>query len=341
MTLARACAVAALLGAATPAGLEQSTVPGGAHTRSPERPASSPRHREFVEHRYRILGKVRLAVFWMTRDNVGGARMSWRSDGASTSVALLAGSDPDRAPRSLNQWAYVREELRPDEAEVFTLHSLDKHQSDPQGPIGGGGAGPAFGVSCSSMRDGDVSSAITTVDGGGVTYRMFDRLLDEIAAVDRWQHQRTTRPAGAQAGFLMALEQAMHITGKEAASAGPLQPVAYVYRNKIYDLSVRDRKRLGRTTIGARTFEELIRTDFSVRNRATGDISKFGVTHEPGTPGVSLPVQIFYQPSFWLSIELRLDDAADVPADPAEDSVLLTRIHGICGAVAPVESNRD
>jgi hypothetical protein len=41
-------------------------------------------------------------------------------------------------------------------------------------------------------------------------------------------------------------------------------------------------------------------------------------------------VQIFYQPSFWLRIELRLDDNADVPTDPAADGAILDRIRALC-----------
>ena len=44
----------------------------------------------------------------------------------------------------------------------------------------------------------------------------------------------------------------------------------------------------------------------------------------------AVPVQIFYQPNFWLSLELRLDDGVDAPPDPAEDPLTLTRIRAIC-----------
>jgi hypothetical protein len=40
-------------------------------------------------------------------------------------------------------------------------------------------------------------------------------------------------------------------------------------------------------------------------------------------------VQIFYQPSFWLRVELRLDDEADVPADPVADGSMLARIRAM------------
>jgi hypothetical protein len=56
-----------------------------------------------AEHRYRIIGKLRLALFWVGRDDVGGARMTWRSDGTTSALTLLVGSDPQRAPRGLNQ----------------------------------------------------------------------------------------------------------------------------------------------------------------------------------------------------------------------------------------------
>jgi len=109
-------------------------------------------------------------------------------------------------------------------------------------------------------------------------------------------------------------------------------PAVYVYNNAVYDLTVRDSQVLGRTKVGARSFERLIRTEFAIRNRTTGEISRFDVTHVPDGAGSPLPVQIFYQPSFWLRVELRLDETAEVPADPAADGSVLTRIRAICAA---------
>jgi hypothetical protein len=106
--------------------------------------------------------------------------------------------------------------------------------------------------------------------------------------------------------------------------------VAYVYNNSVYDLTIQRRNRLGRTTVGARTFEQLVRIDFSIRTRRTGDVSKFSVSYAPDNGTMTLPVQIFYQPSFWLRIELLLDDTADVPADPASDGSVLQRIRSLC-----------
>lgn len=286
-----------------------------------------------AEHRYRIVGRVRLALFWFSRDDVGGARLTWRSDGRGTVLALLAGSDPARAPRGLNQWVYVREETHTDDADVFTLRSLNDDGGAPDAPLDAGN-GPLFGASCASMTQQRVSSAATTVAAHDATYRMFDRVLDRLAASADWTSRESGRPAGADAGFLSALR---HVVDLDDGS--PLAPAraTYVYNSTIYDLTARRRHPLGRTEIGGRTFDRLNRADCAVRNRTTGDVTSFSVTY---APGLSLPVQIFYQPSFWIRIELRLDDRADVPADPAGDAAVLERLRAICHAAGPAASDR-
>jgi hypothetical protein len=50
-----------------------------------------------AEHRYRMLAKVRTLLVWISRDNVGDARITRRNDGAgSIGLELLIGSDPAR-----------------------------------------------------------------------------------------------------------------------------------------------------------------------------------------------------------------------------------------------------
>lgn len=282
-----------------------------------------------AEHRYRIVGKLRLAFFWAGRDDVGSARMTWRSDGTTSALTLLVGSNPVRAPRNMNEWSYLREEVQSNRAEVFTLRSLGSDEAPPN-PRYTPAEGPLFGVSCASFREQDVHSAHTTVTARGATYWMFGRLLEQIAASPDWQERHIARPAGASAGFLTALQHLIGLGGTDARALKSLQPEVYVHNNTVYDLSVRDSQNLGRTRVGARLFDRLIRTDFSVRNRTTEEVSRFGVTYLPDRVGRSLPVQIFYQPSFWLRVELRLDDAAEVPADPSADESVLTRIRAIC-----------
>ncbi len=257
--------------------------------------------------------------------------MTWRSDGTTNELTLLVGSDPQHAPRGLNQWGYLREEVRSDDAEVFSLRSLGDDEKPPATGFSVGN-GPQFGASCSSVKDHDVSNARTTVNAPGITFRMFDELLQRIAVSSEWEEKQLRRPAGVDAGFLTALHRAINAEAKETRlrHVDAFQTAAYIYNSGVYDLTIRDNEPLGRTKVGTRTFEQLMRADFSVRSRTTGEITKFGVTYAPDSSGHSLPVQIFYQPSFWLRVELRLDDEADAPPDPAGDGALLTRIREIC-----------
>jgi len=323
--------MALLAGVSTPVALNVVAAPVPAAIRAavtgtpPSLPGS------IAEHRYRIVGKLRLALFWIERDDVGSARMTWRSDGTTNAVTFLVGSDPQRAPRSVNQWGYLREEVGSNHAQVFSLRSLGDDEAEPSAGFTVG-EGPLFGVSCASATGDDVSSTHTTVNGHGVTYRMFERLLDRITVSAPWEERHTRRPPGADAGFLTALQHAIRVAevaGAASKAAATRPPLTYVYDNAVYDLSIRGSQSLGQVTVGTRTFERLVRTDFSIRNRMTEDVSKFAVTHSPDRAG-SLPVQIFYQPNFWLRIELRLDDEADAPADPAADASMLTRIRAMC-----------
>jgi hypothetical protein len=308
--------------------------PGAAPVPLPPVAASSPSFSAVAaEHRYRIIGKLRLGLFNITRDDVGTARIAWRADGPTSVLTLLVGSDPSRAPRGVNQWGYLREETHRADAgaQVFSLRSLDGDDLGPDAAFGLGN-GPLFGASCSAFHALEVNSVQTTVKAKGVTYRMFNQLLETLPAASSWTERRLLRPAGSDAGFLTALQNAMARTDRGGPQARPT--ITYMYNGTIYDLTVRGSEALGSTRVGARLFDRLTRSDFAIRNRTTGDVTKFGVTHVPAQAGMPLPVQIFYRPNLWLSVELRLDADADVPPDPETDGSVLRRIRSICGSDA-------
>jgi hypothetical protein len=318
-----ALAAGAIGAAVTIAGPAKSTArPVGPHSTPPPL---------VIEHRYRIAGKIRLGFVWARRNDVGSARITWRADDGGTAISLLAGSDPLRAPRRLNQWGYVREETRADASEVFTVRS-----SESETTAGSPSTTDAstLAVACASMKGVQVRSVATKVAATGTTYRMFDRLLDQIVTSPaNWDERHVVRPADAEAGFLTALRRVL-LSSEAASSAKTLPSVAYVFNNRVYDLVVRQVRPLGQVTVGARTFDRLTRGDLAIRNRVTGGVTRFGVTYEPGGANGSLPVQIFFPLTSWVSIELALDDAAEAPADPGGDQSMLTTIRRICESAA-------
>ena len=285
----------------------------------------------FAEQRYQIRGKVRLGLFSISQDDIGTGRMTWRSDGGTTTLTLLAGSDPQRAPRHVNQWGYVREEVGLDRATIFALRSAGA--ANPVFQAASRVDRGSFSASCSSIRATEVANAATVVNGHDLTYRMIERLLDHIESSRDWNERRAVRPSGTDAGFLTAMLRLLKSEGREAGSKR-YPSVAYLYNGKTYDLSMHDSERIERARVGRRTFDQLIRADFWIHNRDTKEVTRFAVTYVPNRDHVVLPVQIIYEPSFWLSVELRLDDNADAPSDPAASEPVLLRIRSICDGVA-------
>jgi hypothetical protein len=172
------CAVVAAAGIAVGSSFDFSPAPAAVSSAIDEISRADkpgPGVSSYAEHRYRVVGKLRMAVIWAKHDDIGSARMTWRSDSNSNALTLMVGSDPQRAPRSLNKWGYLREEVRSDHAEVFTVRSLGGSESSSATDYAVS-EGPLFGASCSSIGNTDVTGAKTTVSATGVTYRMFESI---------------------------------------------------------------------------------------------------------------------------------------------------------------------
>ena len=71
-------------------------------------------------HHYSMSARVRpLLVFWISRSGVGDAVVTKRRGPDQSGYSLLIGSDPDRAPRRINRWGYIDEELHGAEAHII------------------------------------------------------------------------------------------------------------------------------------------------------------------------------------------------------------------------------
>ena len=94
---------------------------------SAEPPATLP---TVAEHTYRMLARVRPMLFWINVDNVGGAKVSLSGDQKDNfGIELLIGSDPQRAPRQINKWGYIAEEVRGGEARIVGVMKQSNEQS--------------------------------------------------------------------------------------------------------------------------------------------------------------------------------------------------------------------
>lgn len=289
-----------------------------------------------VDHVYRLVGKVRLLFFWMSDDDVGGARITWRGDDQHHAVSLLIGSEPHRAPREINEWGYLREDVAADRTTVFGIRTVTDGESpdaaETQRPQSGEMA--ELGVVCSTVSSLDAESRITTAHvPRDATYREVSRVLDAVQRNARWRRQHTPRPDGVVPGFLTALDLMMRSSADAArgSDAAPTRPqVAYVYGDAVYDLVPRRLERVPQLRTASGVFRNLLRADIVARNRSTRSTTSFSVTY--GTEGTltGIPVAARYQPNWWFKMELELDKDQDVPPDPADDGKLRDRISALC-----------
>jgi hypothetical protein len=289
-----------------------------------------------VDHLYRIKGKVRFLLFWAGADDVGSARIVRREGDRDRGYSLLIGSEPRRAPRGVNEWGYVRESVAGDRTTIFGTRTVtdgdSPNEADARRTRAGGLA--AFGVLCSSVSPVGATSRTTIVYApGDVTYRDVASGLTVLERDVHWKALYTPRPAGVAPGFLTALDQMMRSSAAAAREnrAIPSAPrMAYVYKDAVYDLLARRVERLPQLRLHSGTFRNLIRTDFSIRNRVTGWTTEFRITY--GTEGslAGVPVHAQYQPNWWFRVELELDEGGDAPEDPAGDVSIRQRIDTLC-----------
>ena len=286
-----------------------------------------------AEHRYRIVGKVRLLFVWASADDVGGARITWRGDAQTQSRALLIGSDPRRAPRGVNEWGYVREEITADSTKVFGIRTAADGDSpdDAEARRAERGRLVELGVLCSRVSQAAAASRTATVHvNRDATYRDVDRVLDAVERTSSWKGRRTPRPSNVAPGFLIALDRMMRSSARQSDTAPTCPSLSYVYKDAVYDLIPRRVERVPFLKTRAAVYRNLLRSDIAVRNRATGTTTGFSITYGADGPLAGVPIAVRYQPNWWFKIELELDEGQDVPADPAGNTSIQQRIAQLC-----------
>lgn len=272
----------------------------------------------------------------MSADDVGGARVAFRDGGGAHRISLLIGSDPERAPRRINEWGYIREEVADGSASIFGVRTTTDGASprDAEDHRTARGNAAEFGVLCGAIEGDHSKSCTTTVRAAGdLTYRDTPRVLDLIERVPRFNTRVVPRPADTVPGFLTALDQLMRTTAADTIRGqGRQSPVAFVYKDNVYDLRPVRTVRVPELRTPARVFRDLLRSDITIWNRKSGEAGAFSVTYGTTGPMAGVAVMARYQPRWWFRIELVLDDRVDVPPDPLDDAAIDQRVRSVCAS---------
>ena len=267
-----------------------------------------------AEHRYRMLAKVRPLLFWISRDDVGGARITWRGDRASAvGYELLIGSDPVKAPRRINRWGYIAEQMRGSNASVLGVMKQSNEESieDAQAEINASGNYVFKAIRASAVASNTTAGVTTVRATRHFTYRDLGALLQVVSdAQPDGTRNTATLPPGGRPGFLLALADLIQRSVDARGTASKPLTVPYIYNGASHDLALRHAEYRRSDEIGARRYSDVVRGEFETRSRATGDVTRFEVTY--GTAGdlAGVPVHAVYQPRWWFEVQLFLDDAA-------------------------------
>lgn len=284
------------------------------------------------EHSYVVNAKVRpLLLFWIARDNVGGARLTWRRGANGTrAFEFLVGSDPARAPRQINRWGFIVEELNGDNAEVLGVmkESSEETMEEAEAQIAQQGDISTFKAARTSIAGNRaVSGSMTVHAPAHLTYRELGALL-ALIPTEPPSLRTLELPPGTQKGFLVAMDSLIHESlgpcrqGSDHVRHVPVVP--YVYNQTIYDLSLLSCEYEPQLWIKTGTFAHVVDARFQVKNRKTKSETKFRLFY--GTSGElrEVPVRAVFRPRWWMEIELELDQSAG-GASQSESSVATGR----------------
>jgi hypothetical protein len=270
-----------------------------------------------AERSYTLKGGVRVLVFWIHRDNVGSGQNTWRAGGEGhRALEFLVGSDPARAPRHINRWGFIAEEVRGADADLLGIMSKSDDESvdDAQARVAAEGqdGSHAYRGIRTTVRNGSASGGVFHMSSPkALTYRDLDTLLGTLAT-DADAPRTVTVPKGTRPGFLFAVEELITTTLDQCRKGlrSPPPPVPYLYNHTLYTLRLRDCDFDSQRTIARRTFSNVIRAELETTNTVTGNETSFRLEYGASGALAAVPVRIVFRPKWWFEAELLLDEQA-------------------------------
>lgn len=269
------------------------------------------------EHHYTVAARVRPLLFWIAKDNVGEARLTWLGgEAGERGFGLLIGSDPKRAPRKINKWGYVSEIEEQGQVRVFGLMTEADEESYEEAKAATGkvpDGSQVYKVIYATVGEDKATSA---VHGVALSDRFTLRDLDSVVAQVPAPAVAITvpLPPGTERGFLFAMTSLLHenvdvLQRTGAPPAGTRR--SYVYGKKFYSVATRSSKFLKRLAVKGREFENVIESEFHAKAATKSKGDTFRVVY--GTEGAlrEVPLRIVYRPNWWFEAEVVLADGAD------------------------------
>jgi len=307
--------------------------------------------RDIVEFDYVMTARLRLLFFWAGKDDVGGGYVRKgvsKDDPRQEVFQVLFGSDPARAPRSINRWGAgteivwhkeaVRDAAKRDDVVAsaffgFMKSSTGKSMSEMQQELKkekDRGEHLFTGILSRVEAGRAISLVVPLASSEDYNLHQYAEaepvMLEKLSSSERPARTLENAAGCPRAGeFLGSVSQLM-----DAALEKPSLPASlcYVYDAQVNTLTLERIEPVRKLnvkvnsakggTLTEQTYDELLEGDFVSANQATGRRVYFTISI--GTQGAlrGVPVQIRYQPNWWFQVVLNLLPKTASPEPPAE-----------------------
>ncbi len=285
---------------------------------------------------YIMTGRVRLLLFWVGKDDVGGGyirRGTLPQDPSSDVIELLIGSDPAKAPRAINRWGAASEIFRKspccarsgDSSVFFGFMKVSSGTSaaEMEKELAQEKQGGAFLFSAiinQGDRSADFAKVVPISSDTDFTINqfdlarsmVFDRLLGSQGRVKEIV-QSQIQGCGRPEGFLETVAELIDDAVRRSDSRTSL---CYFYNGDQHRISLTQVAWVPRETVKlslrdephayVRSYSGLVQARFEDINLTNNGESQFELLL--GTTGAlkGVPVQIRYQPNWWFQAILNL-----------------------------------
>ena len=287
-------------------------------------------------YEYAMTARLRLLFFWVTRSDVGAGtirRGALPEDAQREMITLLIGSDPAKA-RKINRWGAAMEVVQhaPDEARTvetsvffgfMTRAKADETSDEAKARMEKEKSSKAFqyqGVL--SRLDGQqgIAKTVPIATEKELDIFQFGPMKEKVfAELSSGAGKFRETPAALRQkcarvrGFLASVAELVD----EALARGVKKNEAcYIHYGELYTLKLTDARAVAEKTVKfemkseprvfEHTYKDLLDTQFQIVNHQTGKKTEFGLLMATQGRLRGVPVQITYQPNWWIQIVLNL-----------------------------------
>ena len=288
-----------------------------------------------AEYDYILTCRLRLLIFWVGRDDLGGGYIKTGEavdDPNLRMIQLLFGSNPGKTPHAINRWGAGTEVVKVDGSQApeasafvgFMKSSQGKSLSAMQQELAQEKtAGKHRFEAIISRVDPERAIATTVPFYSEKDYDMNQLAEAQTLALDQLgdnqarKFRRLADPERGECnrpgGFLSTTEELLQrsLTGGKTPFS-----LCYVYNARLYTLTLQHVTPVANEDVHINlkdkeqkidaSYHQLVESQFQIRNQESGAKTNFSVLL--GTTGElrGVPVQINYQPNWWFQIVLNL-----------------------------------